>query len=379
VGGGLEFKWNPSSELDHDYYEVQTAVGTGGWGEWVEVQDNYYYRELTSSEILTYGVPAEIYIRVRDVDTFGQVSSHVATNKLSGYVWGELIAGKISSPDGKTYFDLEYPEIHCENPVTGDYSRLSYGALKFFKHGVSTPFWYTRRMKTGIASDGTYITLNWELTPKVSVAIQGIQTWKSTEPGSQYIDCFPEEISNQGFRVRCRLRTESGMAYIDNDVVMFLDGNFQNNPYIQEPEAVTTTKIILEQEIFSATYYGIERWVPSGKSGYWVTDRYKVKPTYKLYYKLHSSGDWIYVGQWTNEVSSAVGWKWLNTIFEDQTAERYDFKLEYVSKTYGTYIDTVYDQYGGYHGSFGPTGYYDMTGGGYLYQGNVLYLALEGG
>ena len=377
VGGGVEFTWNPSSAKDHDYYEVRTSVGTGGWSSWVKVEDCYYYRELTSSEILLYGSTAEIYIQVRDVDTFGQTSSAVATNKLSGYVWGELLAGKISSPDGKTYFDLEYPEIHCEHPVTGNYSKLSYGALKFYKFGISTPYWYTRRLKSGIASDGTYITLNWELTPKVTVAIKKVQTWVASEPGDQFVQCYAEEISSAGFRVKCKLITEEGSTYTDQNVTILSEGSFINNPTIEEPTAVTVKKIMLVQEVFTPCYYGVKGI--SGKDTV-VTYRYKINLTYKLYYKLHSeSTTWTLVGTFVTALSITAGWTWNNTIFENQPVDRYDFKVEYTGIAQGNLIDMISGSYGDWHGTAGESGYYVYTGGGSLYQGDVAYLALEGG
>ncbi len=375
VGGGVEFTWLPSSAKDHDYYEVRTSVATGGWSSWVKVQDCYYYRELTGSEILLYGNTAEIYIQARDIDTFGQTSSAVATNKLSGYVWGELLTGRISSPDGKTYFDLDYPEIHCEHPITGDYSKLSYGFLKFFKHGVATPYWYTRRLRSGIASDGTFITLNWDLTPKVSVAIHDIQTWKSGELGDQFVECYAEEVSSLGFRVQCRLKTNEGVSYTDDNVTIFSDGSLINNPNIEEPSNATTKKISIEQEVFTSSYFGIVRTSKVGT----VTDRYKVNLTYKLYYKSHADPTWILAGTHTTPISIVAGWKWTKIIFQDLTPDRYDFKLEYVSMAQGVLVDTVNGSYAGWHGTIGQTGYSVYTGGTSLYQGAVTYLALEGG
>jgi hypothetical protein len=296
---------------------------------------------------------------------------------LSGYVWGELLAGKISSPDGKTYFDLDYPEIHCENPVTGDYSKLSSGALKFYKNGISAPYWYTRRLKSGVASDGTYITLDWDLTPKVTVAIKDIQTWMASEPGDQFVECYPEDISSAGFRVRCRLQTLEGSTYVDHNVTMLSEGSFINNPTIEEPASATTTKIIIAQEVFTTCYYGVVRNL--GK-GVYVTDRYKINLTYKLYYKLHSEPTtWTLVGTFMTPLSITAGWVWNKTIFQDQTADRYDFKVEYVSIAQGTLVDTITGSYAGWHGTAGESGYYIYTGGGYLYQGDVVYLALEGG
>jgi hypothetical protein len=78
-------------------------------------------------------------------------------------------------------------------------------------------------------------------------------------------------------------------------------------------------------------------------------------------------------------LSISAGWVWNKTIFQDQTADRYDFKVEYVSIAQGTLVDTITGSYAGWHGTAGESGYYIYTGGGYLYQGDVVYLALEGG
>lgn len=86
--GSVDFIWNESIEDDFNYFSYRTKItdSTGavdsGWGSWINIFNNKCTRQLSESEIQTYGSNAIVYIEVKTIDLFMQESS-AATN-ISG-------------------------------------------------------------------------------------------------------------------------------------------------------------------------------------------------------------------------------------------------------------------------------------------------------
>jgi hypothetical protein len=76
---GADFKWDSSMEIDHSYYRIRTQIAGGSWGDWEDVDTNYYSRVMTDAEIATYGHSVSIYGEVSDVDAFENISLSVSS------------------------------------------------------------------------------------------------------------------------------------------------------------------------------------------------------------------------------------------------------------------------------------------------------------
>lgn len=85
VSRGVEFEWNPNTEIDFDYYEYEIDVVENGqaatWaGVWIKTKNTKITRSLSADERSYYGIDATIHIRVRAYDTFGNVSASTTTS-----------------------------------------------------------------------------------------------------------------------------------------------------------------------------------------------------------------------------------------------------------------------------------------------------------
>jgi len=86
VVGGVAFHWDKSDDEDWKSYSVKTKLGSGGYSDWEDVQDNYYLRQLTSSEVVANGNKVSITISVRAKDWYGQYSTAVEASGTSDTV-----------------------------------------------------------------------------------------------------------------------------------------------------------------------------------------------------------------------------------------------------------------------------------------------------
>jgi len=90
IVGGVSFSWNKSAELDLQCYYIRTKVGSGSFSSWMKIADNVYTRNLTDSEIVSYGSNALITIEVQVMDIYNQVSSTKTENEKASTISDNL-------------------------------------------------------------------------------------------------------------------------------------------------------------------------------------------------------------------------------------------------------------------------------------------------
>ncbi len=81
---GVFFQWTPNTDKDLKGYQVRTKISSGAWGSWTSITDNSYVRQLSASEVSTYGISAIVYIEVVAEDIFGQTSVTAASVNNTG-------------------------------------------------------------------------------------------------------------------------------------------------------------------------------------------------------------------------------------------------------------------------------------------------------
>jgi hypothetical protein len=79
----------------------------------------------------------------------------------------------------------------------GDYSILDGGALKFYKSGEENPYWYSRRVKHGTATNGQLIPLGFNVYPQIITSIASARTYTRGVSGSLLGKFFNYSDSNQ--------------------------------------------------------------------------------------------------------------------------------------------------------------------------------------
>lgn len=77
---GMTFKWDKLTAIDIRGYKVRTKVNSGDFGDWIEITDNIYKRELTIIEKASQGQSTStIYIEVIAINVFNQESATATT------------------------------------------------------------------------------------------------------------------------------------------------------------------------------------------------------------------------------------------------------------------------------------------------------------
>jgi hypothetical protein len=77
---GVNFYWNPSSDLDYSHHLYRVKIEDNAWSDWIENRATSILRILSNEEREEHGVNATIYIDVRAVDVFGQQGTEQSSN-----------------------------------------------------------------------------------------------------------------------------------------------------------------------------------------------------------------------------------------------------------------------------------------------------------
>jgi phage-related protein len=200
---------------------------------------------------------------------------------------------------------------------------------------------------TSIVRNVLYDTVNLPLNPSKTLINRVL-----------YLGSFAYRIINvttQGVIVDRNINPVAGFVTTRHAVNLWENGNFANNPLTEQPLA-TVSRIDIEQSVLAETYVGEREWF-----GNYITKRYKAVVNYDLSYKLHVAGVWTLAGHISKEVEMFSGYIWKDTVFTNQPAGVYDFKIEYTSISKGAYIDTVRADVNGEHGRLGLKRYFSYV------------------
>lgn len=164
----------------------------------------------------------------------------------------------------------------------GGYSRLTSNTVAFFEPGSEVPSHYVRRAAMGTASDGEWVELGWQYSPKAIVSIKNIQTYSGSASAdlNQVVNCFisPDPPSPEGFYVYAVTSVMGGSSeYL---------GNLRVPGYTMPPDEIISpystgeeTQRLKAVVKLSSTD---DTW------SYWVN--------YSLYYQKEGSETWIGFG-----------------------------------------------------------------------------------
>ena len=288
-------------------------------------------------------VNAKIADLVADKITAGTLNAMlvaIANDQVTIDASGITILGKkkltLKATDQEGYIKIE--------DDNGNYTILDAEHLKFYHAGDVDPHWYSRRVIYGVAESGDYINLEtqtgvpWDHPPKVQTAISSLQTFYPSQAGSDiYHECYASDITAQGFRVHGSSFAPVGSPqtilhsdYNVNDDSHFFDGE---ESIVATLTQANTTKINVNLKI-----RGVYTFIGAGQFSY--NYRLRLDVMYRV-----SGGSWINHG--------------------------YINLAGYVFSPKNTSGDNIVT-----HGiEANITAWHNS----YIEQGNVLYIAIEGG
>ena len=238
------------------------------------------------------------------------------------------------------------PFIKMEDDL-GNYTILDSGHLKFYEAGENRPYWYSKRTKYDTVPSGTYIDLTnsngevtWRTKPKVQTTIASIQTFYPEETSADvYYECFATDITKEGFKV-------IGQAYAP-----VADGNSLNQTYSMGynenivPNYSTGNDITRVDVDIAHTIGGIY-------------DNINVT----LYYKDINDSTWIEFSNYTDFNPSDIAYIYnYSYTLTDLPLGNYEFRVENNGDPASLNLNITAKQYT------------------YIDQGDVFYMALEGG
>ncbi|TDX46588.1 hypothetical protein [Orenia marismortui] len=156
------------------------------------------------------------------VDSIGKLSANTANGNVN------LDGAGLTVNNGKIDVNTAGNSVNINNQgikITesgGDYSLLSGSGIDFYKNGSQVPSKYARRVIAGIATDGTYINLNFDKTPKVITSIKSLRSYtyqdgsgvRHDDKNQSYIS-YASEVTKNGFRVHGKSIIEGVPEYHD--------------------------------------------------------------------------------------------------------------------------------------------------------------------
>jgi len=228
----------------------------------------------------------------------------------------------------------------------GDYSLMNWDQLRFFKTGFpNIPFWYSKRIAYGIAESGQYVDLAgetgvpWDHTPKVITSVTNLRSYTAQYADfNQHYESFADAITPNGFYVYGRAvipGTKTRHTVNETKNLTGFDTQYWYSPYSNPGTNTIRIHVSVNQ-----TY----------RAGFWLNYHKKNQSVVRYYTREFSAGQWT--GTFT---------------ITGLPLGEYRFYIEMVTDGTGQSLSATIHWWE------------EEFGGEVLYEGDVAWIAIEGG
>jgi hypothetical protein len=318
----------------------------------------YSILSISGVRLLTNGTYDPMYVEVFFTGATSGVRCEITDNiQSNGWNPVEFDNGVIPAGYASTEWDVDVNSVTIDGRgirttgSDGDYSILSDDSLLFYENGSSIPHDYSKRVASGIAQNGDYISLGWDKAPKVTTAIKQLRSYTGSYSNrNQTYSCYHSAPSASGFYVYGRS--------------VVLGGTTKNTINTN----ISASSIRSGSECYGYTYTpGSADWVWPGSTvngSTYLRVRFNVTSSssnnvLRFYYKRTTSSSWIYHKGYTNPSTG------VRDIAMDLAAGEYHFRFNISCSTGSLSINVVECEYRAS----------DLN----IATGEVMWLAIEGG